>query len=209
MASEPHRAALPRPLPHWLLEGVFIVVSVVLGFAAARYGERRSERELAGRVLTSVLAEVERNRATLAPLVPLHDAWVQALARPAGPPRVGSGIDVFFATRPPLPAGVESPFPSLGRAAWDAAVAGGALRLIEYDVAAALSEIYRMQEIATDNVDRLARGALSSVATYDPAAREASTRLLWLTLADIQSAEAQLVRLYDRHLPAVRAAARR
>jgi hypothetical protein len=206
--GEPHRGAARKPLPHWLLEGAFIVVSVVLGFAAARYGERRGERELADRVLKTVVAEVEHNRATLGPLVPVHDAWVQALARPDASPSSRSALDVYFAARPRLPAGVESPFPFLRRSAWDAAVSGGALRLIDYDVAEALSDIYRVQEIATDNVDRLARGALSSVATYDPAHREASVRLLWLTLADIQSAEARLLTLYERHLPAVRAAAR-
>jgi hypothetical protein len=206
--SEPHDGPVAKPLPHWLLEGVCIVVSVALGFALAQYGERRDERELADRVLTSVVAEVEHNRAILGPLVPIHGAWVQALSQPDTSRSGRSALDVYFAARPQLPVEAESPFPFLRRSAWDAAVSGGALRLIDYEVAEALSEIYRMQEIATDNVERLANGALSSPATYDPANREASVRLLWLTLADIQSAEALLLTLYERHLPAVRTAAR-
>ena len=86
-------------------------------------------------------------------------------------------------------------------------MSGGALRLIDYDVAAALSEIYRVQEIATDNVDRLAKGALSTTATFDPASRVASVRLLWLTTLDIESAETILLDLYRKHLPTIRAAA--
>jgi hypothetical protein len=88
-------------------------------------------------------------------------------------------------------------------------MSGGALRLIDYDVAAALSDVYRMQETATDNVDRLAEGALSQPETYDPASRAASVRLLWLTLADIQSAEAILLDLYRKNLPVIQGAAGR
>jgi hypothetical protein len=86
-------------------------------------------------------------------------------------------------------------------------VSGGALRLIDYDVAADLSEIYRVQEIAADNVDRLAKGPLSSVATFDPASRVPSVRLLWMTLLDIESAEEILLGLYAKHLPTIRNAA--
>lgn len=196
------------PLPHWLLEGLFIVVSVALGFAVAEYGDRRDERELAGRVLASLAAEVEHNRSLLAPVVPVHGQWVQALADAKSSSPDQSALDVWFATRPPLPPGTMAPFPLLRRSAWDVAVSGGALRLIDYELASALSEIYRMQEIATDNVDRLAKGPLASVATYDPSARAPSVRLLWLTLADIQAAETMLLDLYDKHLPAIRAAAR-
>ncbi len=195
-------------LARWLIEGAFIVVSVVLGFAVAEYGEDRDDQELAGRVLASLAAEVEHNRTLLAPVVPVHDVWVHALAD-AGTSAPGqSALDVFFAARPPLPPGAITPFPVLRRSSWDAAVAGGALRLIDYETAEALSEIYRMQEIATDNVDRLSTGALSSAATFDPASRVPSVRLLWLTLADIQAAEVLLLTLYDKHLPAIRAAVR-
>jgi hypothetical protein len=89
----------------------------------------------------------------------------------------------------------------------DVALSGGALRLIEYEVAAVLSDIYRVQEIATGNVDRLANGVLTSATPFDPANRLASVRLLWLTLADIASAEAILLDLYRQHLPTIRAAA--
>ena len=193
--------------PQWLLEGLFIIVSVALGFAVAQYGEHRSNRELATRVVKNLQGELEHNLALLAPMVPIHHRWVQALDKADTSNSRQSGLDIYFATRPPLPATVGSPFPFLRRSAWDAAVAGGALRLIDYEVAAALSEIYRVQEIATDNVDRLAKGALSSTATFDPASRVASVRLLWLTTLDIESAETMLLDLYRKHLPMIRAAA--
>jgi hypothetical protein len=95
----------------------------------------------------------------------------------------------------------------LRRSAWDAAVSGGALRLIDYDLAAALSDIYRAQEIGAGNVDRLAAGVLASADSFDPARRAPTLRLLWLTLADITAAEKALLELGRKHLPALRAAA--
>ena len=198
-----------RP-PHWVYEGLLIVVSAVLGYGAAQLGEHRANRELADRVLAGVRAELEHNRALLAPIVPLHGVWVEALAN-VDPDTTGdarSALDLYFATRPALPDGLHSAFPFLRRSAWDAALSGGTLRFIDYDLAAALSELYRVQETATDNVNLLAHGALSQTAIYDPASRAPAVRLLWLTLADIQSAEAVLLDLYEKHLPALQHAAR-
>jgi hypothetical protein len=46
---------------------------------------------------------------------------------------------------------------------------------------------------------------MTSSTLYDPAARQASVRLLWLTLADIQSAEAVLREAYTQQLAKLRA----
>lgn len=200
-------ARIGKTPPQWLLEGLFIIVSVALGFAVAQFGEYRSNRELATRVLKNLQGEVEHNLALLEPMVPIHHKWVEALDKADTSNSSQSGLDLYFATRPPLPEKTESPFPFLRRSAWDAAVSGGTLRLIDYDVAAALSEIYRVQEIATGNVDRLAKGALSATATFDPDSRVASVRLLWLTTLDIESAETILLERYRKHLPMIRAAA--
>lgn len=205
-AEKRARTTWNRPLPHWLLEGIFIVVSVMLGFALAQYGERRAERALAGRALAGLSAEIDHNLAILEPMVPVHAEWVEALAGAHASTGGQAAIDVWFATRPALPPAAKSPFPFLRRSAWDAALSGGVLRLIDYDLAAALSEVYALQAITTGNVDRLAEGALSDPVTFDPAGRAAAVRMLWLTLADIQSAEALLLGLYRQHLPALRAA---
>ena len=86
-------------------------------------------------------------------------------------------------------------------------MAGGALRLVDYEVAAALTDVYGMQELAGANLQRLANGPLATAAIYDPASRAAAVRMLWLTLADIQSAEVSLLARYRQHLPAISAAA--
>jgi hypothetical protein len=167
-----------RGRPHWIFEALLIVVSVALGFAVSQLGAYRDERQLAEVVLTSLHEELERNRERLEPYLPMHSAWVEALDSTGAASGDQSGFDVFMATRPPFPADASVPFPVLRRSAWDAAVSGGALRLIDYDLAALLSEIYRLQEIASDNLNRLANGAFTQTSTFDPSAREASIRLL-------------------------------
>jgi hypothetical protein len=195
-----------RSALHWFLEGALIVVSVLLGFGLSEFREARAERDLTARVLNGIRAEIEHNQRVLEPLVPIHTQWAEALKQVDTSKGDETGLEVWFASRPPLPRDASAPFPFLRRSAWDAALASGALRLIDYDVAAALADVYTMQEIATGNVQRLAAGALSTPATYE-AAKPATVQLLWLTLLDIQSAETLLLARYHQHLPTVIAAA--
>lgn len=203
MASEPPPARR-RSLPRWLPEVALVLVSVAAGFGAAEYGQYRDDRVLAARILHSLSGELSENRALLEPAVPFHETWLDSL-RVTSPTSDQSALDVWFATRPPLPAQSPTPFVTLRRSAWDAALASGSLGLLDYDVATALSEIYRAQDLVTDNVNRLASGPLSQPTTFDPKGSQASTRLLWLTLADIQAAEAMLLEQYRRHLPRLEA----
>ena len=50
----------------------------------------------------------------------------------------------------------------------------------------------------------MANGVLTSSNLYDPDERRASVRLLWLTLADILSAEVVLRDAYKEQLPKLR-----
>ena len=193
----------------WLFEGLLIVFSVALGFWVSQLQQARADRELGARVLASVHEELEHNLAVLDPYVGMHRTWTDALSKAAAAPGTQAAFDVLQATRPALPRGAATPFPSLRRSAWDAALSGGAIRLLDHDVAASLSDVYRRQQVVDDNVGRLANGALGAAATFDPASRAASVRLLWLTLADIQSAEEFLANGYREHLSVVRAAAQR
>ncbi len=198
---------VPKAARRWILESVLIVASVLLAFGLNEFREARAERDLTARMLNGVQAEIEHNLGVLEPFVSMHTQWVGALERADVATGDQSALDVWFATRPSLPPGRDAPFPSLRRSAWDAVVAGGGLRLIEYDVAAALTDVYGMQEVVAANLQRLANGPLTTPAIYDPSSRAASVRLLWLTLADIQSAEALLLNRYRDHLPTVAAAA--
>jgi hypothetical protein len=191
----------------WLLEGLLIVVSVALGFWVTQVQQGRQDRELAARVLERIEQEIVSNAKTLEPYVAMHDTWLGGLtnAQSDVDGQSQSAFDVWMNSRPPFPPGAPSPFAFLRRSAWDTALSAGIIRMIDPDRAASLSELYRAQEIATQNVERLANGVLTSSNLYDPADRRASVRLLWLTLADIQSAEVVLRDAYKEQLPKLRA----
>jgi hypothetical protein len=203
--ARPSRAR--RAARRWVLESVLIVASVLLAFGLNEFREARAERILTARMLDGIRAEIEHNLGVLEPFVAMHAQWVNALDNADVATGNRSALDVWFDTRPPFPSGASTPFPSFRRSAWDAAVAGGVLRMIDYDVAAALSDVYGMQDATVGNLERLSNGPLTTADVYDPARRAASVRLLWLTLADIQYAEVLLLARYREHFPAIEAAA--
>lgn len=200
-AAEPTVPPTGRKPIHWLLEGVFIVISVLLGFGITEFGKARDERNLAARMLASIRAEVEFNRAALAPFVPIHRAWQEALERQDLASGTGSAVDALFATRPPLPAEMKTNVPLFRHAAWDTALATGNLRLIDYDLAAGLSEMYGMQSYAGSQFARL----FSEPAFFDASNRATALRLTQTTMTEMRWAEETLLALYDTHLSALRA----
>jgi hypothetical protein len=197
------RPAIARKPVHWLLEGVFIVVSVVLGFSLTEFGEYRNERELATRMTVSIRREVEYNQATLKPFIPIHRAWQKALETESPSNGTGSAIDVLFATRPQLPPEIRTNVPFLRRAAWDTALSTGALRLIDYDLAAGLSELYGMQDYTSATFPKL----FSDPSFFDPSGRSGTIRLTQTTMQELLWSEETLAALYDKYLPALRARA--
>lgn len=153
-------------------------------------------------MVAGIRVEVEYNRAALAPFIPIHRAWQEALEKEDPSSGTGSAIDVLFATRPTLPPEFRTNVPLLRRAAWDTALSTGALRLVDYDLAAGLSEIYGMQDYAGATFPKL----FSDPSFFDPAGRSATLRLAQTTMRELVFAEDTLVALYDQHLPAIRTA---
>ena len=200
----------------WFLEVFFIVLGVVLGFAVAEYGQSRQERELARRVLQALQSEVDHNLTVLEPAFVKHQRWAKGLtdwlnahAKAGAVPSPGlTARHAFLNTWPDVnlnrPDKIENPFPTLRRVAWDTAVSTGALRLIDYDVAAALSEIYQWQ-------DALPAGAIPSgqVEFFDPAHHIPSTIQTSFAMEALVISEGALLDLYRQHLPAIREAAAR
>jgi len=177
-----------------------IIVSVALGYAAAQYAAHREERQLSSQALKAIIEELKYNKSILEPLVPLHTQWLSRLADPDVAAGGKPGVDILFGTRPPLPAGAPSPFPFLRHSAWDAAVAGGVLPLLDFELVSTLSNIYSVQQVVTENIARLAHGPLAQIDIYERDKGAASARLLWLTIGDIESAEALLLELYKKNL---------
>jgi len=205
-----HVPKVGKSAGHWLFEALLIVVSVALGFAVTQYRESRANRELVSRVLKGLQSEVEHNLAILEPQIAMHKRWLEGLNRSLSEvqPRKGqTARDVFIATWPDLsPDDVKPPFVDLGRGAWDAALSAGALRLIDYDVVAGLSEIYQRQQALQTAVDAM---PYTSTAFFDPASRTPSVLQLAFQMNAIELTEGFLLEAYRKHLPAIRAAAGR
>jgi hypothetical protein len=183
-----------------------ILVSVGLAFGVAEYRESRANHELASRVLRSLQQEVEHNLATLEPWTSFSATFRQQLARADTSNSGQSAILVYLAARPPLPTGATLDRPIVRRGAWDAALSTGALRLVDYDVVAALSDIYQMQDGYGVVVGRLTT-AMHGASAFDPASRVAVVRQASAELSELAYAEKLLIDLYRKHLPAIRAAA--
>jgi hypothetical protein len=198
-----------KPLPDWLREGVFIVVSIALAFGVDEYRERRANNELVTRVLTSVEAELKHNLAEVDPYLEFHRRWADALEQAAGASGNQRGLDVYVGVRPALPPGGVAEFPTqVRRGAWDAAVSTGALRFIDYDLVAALSDVYQVQQFYGETIDRLV-AAVTAMPAFDPATRTLSVRQMSTTMNSVSFAEQLLLDRYRKHLPAIRAALER
>src|SRR5215471_5076725 len=214
METHAHVPKIGRTLGHWLLEGLFIIISVALGFWVAQVREERQNRELAARVLKGLEAEAQYNLSILEPFADIQDKWLDTMAklgdaedrRTGFPicPTSATACGVFFATRPDL-GNLKSSFPLFRRAAWDTALSTGALRLIDYDLVAGLSEIYQMQDLYRGNLEK---AGIASTDWFDPNAREAAVRKLHMAMVEIQYDERELLLpLYRKYLPLIAAAA--
>jgi len=210
MEMHAHVPKVGRTLGHWLLEGVFIVISVALGFWVTQVREERQNRELATRVLKALEAEMHANLSTLEPYADIQDKWIQAMTtlgdvkdrRTGFPvcPNSSTACGVFFVTRPDL-GSLKTSFPIFRHAAWDTAVSTGSLRLLDYDLVSALSDLYQTQETFRGNMEKVGVG---STDWFDPNAREAAVRKLYMAMVELQYDERQLLLpLYQKYLPLI------
>jgi hypothetical protein len=208
-----HLPKIGKTLGHWLLEGLLIVISVALGFWVTQMREERQNHELATRVLKGLETEVQYNLAVLEPFADIQEQWIDAMGklgaatdRQTGSPvcpTSSTACGVFFATRPEL-GSLKTSFPAFRRAAWDTALSTGALRLVAYDLAAGLAEIYQTQDLFKANLDKV---GVSSTDWFDPAAHEPAVRKLYMAMVELQYDGRQLLQpLYRKFLPLIAAA---
>jgi hypothetical protein len=192
---------MQRERSRLLIEVGFILVSVGVGFGLARLGDYWSDRALAEEALINLREEVEASASALDSLLVKHRAWQAALSQPGNSAAGENAFMTLFATRPDSAATIGVP---LRAVAWNTAVSTGALRLLDYDVASALSEIYAYQALMTENHNRFTSAALYAPATFDPAQRDIAVRLLQGVMSEIVGNEGHLLTLYQKHLPLLR-----
>ncbi len=105
-----------------------------------------------------------------------------------------------------LPGGSISAVP-MKRAAWDAAVSSGALRLLDQGLVERYSEIYVAQEqIYGDDVSWL-KTVLYRPENFDPRQQKVAVATLRGALGELAGNETYMRDLYKRELPAIKDAA--
>jgi hypothetical protein len=200
-ASRPELPPRPWRSSRFLFESVVIVASVALGFLVTEWRQRAADHELSRRILTNVIAEMTGNRARLEGQIALHQGMLDRLER-LGPPAAGaSAWDVVTGSLQ----GSLNALP-LRRAAWDAAVSSGALRLIDYDVAARLSDIYMVQDEGYGRTMQRVGESLFVPESFVPDRARELTQMFRRLLQELVGLETYMLEVYDEHLPALRAA---
>jgi hypothetical protein len=205
-ADEPplHVAAPPRRPDPWLREAVLILVSITLGFAASEFGQYRQERGLARLVLRAVTEEVKQNEATLSVAAAKHREWEKALRGTDPSAADKAAFWLLIDSRPEAAGSITVPLKS---AAWQMVVSTGALRLLDFEVGQAISDIYTTQMLLTELHSRTVGSALWTPAAFDAATREVSAKLIWAVMSEVAGNEEALVGLYRQHLPQLQRAA--
>lgn len=195
--SIPVEGAVRRSRSALLLESVLIVASVLLGFAVSNWSERREERKVAAAALESFRSEIRTNLEVLQRVQPKHAAFAQRLGEAAMTSNGGqTAFDVFVELMPEE--GIDAP--TLGEAAWQTALSTGALRLFDYDVAAALSEAYFIQRATVLPTITLLQDRFLDEANFRPAAASTIVRVHSMVLNELSGQEAYLIEVYQRTL---------
>ena len=194
--------------PWWssrlFFECLVIVASVALGFLVTEWRQRVADQELSRQILTNVVAEMTGNRRRLEQQITLHRGMLDGLDKLGPPAADASGWDVITGSLK----GSTNALP-LRRAAWDAAVSSGALRLIDYDVAARLSDIYLIQEEAYGRTNRRMGEALFIPESFMPGRSREVAQMFRRLLEELHGQETYMLEVYDEHLPALREASAR
>lgn len=203
-STRSRRVPTPRP-SRWLtgssfrllLESVLIVLSVLLGFALSEWRARQADHERAAAALENFRREIRNNLATLEQRRPEHAALAERLAG-AIDSDASEGETAFDVFATLMPEGGTNTLP-LREVAWQTAASTGALRLLDYEVAALLSETYLLQASLVPTLARLS-DRFSDQSNFDPQSRDAMIRVHHRLMDDLAGQEEYLIDTYRRAL---------
>lgn len=195
--------ASPRKGPAFTLggrlsfEALLIVLSVLIGFGVSEWRQASADRQLADRVVSNLRTEIEHNLRQIDEVAPQHRRILELVASADVADSQLSGWEIIFSALQQAGGGLSPP--RLRQGAWDAAVSTGALRLLDYELVAALSEIYVAQSAAAGVFARLMTAYEPSV--FQPGLQRETVQAFRWTTVEIVSVEEDLRQLYEQQLP--------
>lgn len=159
---------------------------------------RQGERELAANALENFRREIESNLAALERVHPKHVQLAQRLQAATQSDSVPgeTAFDVLVSLLPE--GGLDTP--PLREAAWETAVSTGALRLLDYETAARLSETYLIQRLTLGPTLQRLADRVMDVPNFDPDARAMVVRVHHMVLQELAGQEAFLIETYRETL---------
>ena len=173
-----------------------IVFSVLLALAASSWADARKQQRLGDQALLSFAHEIRANRARVAKLLPYHDSLDVAASRADSAGSVRNYAD----WRRAFPGWSGFAPPDLTTAAWQGALASGALSNIRYDRVASLSGVYTVQ----NKLDAFNASYIPLFDFSDPA-MPSTVRRMHAYGATVVSYERVLVSSYDATLKLIEA----
>jgi hypothetical protein len=182
--------------PRFRFEAILIVLSVLLGFGVSEWRQAQVDQELAERVQQNLRTEIAYNRARLEEILPQHQQRKELIGSADVSNPELSGWDVILATLAQAGGGVSRP--ELRKGAWDAAVSTGALRLLEYELVAELSEIYAAQDAMNATFGMSL--TMYQPDTFRPGLQREIVQVFIWTLEELINSEIDLLRQYESHL---------
>ncbi|HEX8903811.1 MAG TPA: hypothetical protein VF771_03160 [Longimicrobiaceae bacterium] len=192
---DPARRRLRGKAPELLLESALIVLSVLLGFAVNEWQQRQAQRELTRNVLANFRREIALNLRTLERIQPKHARLTERLRAAAAAPHGDSTAFQVFAARMEG----EMEMVPLKEAAWEAASATGALRLLPYETSAALSETYAVQRGFLGSSRQRFSDRFFSPQNFEPASQRSVLWTQYMMMNEITQQEGYLIGIY-RHM---------
>jgi hypothetical protein len=191
------RRRVPRRSSRLVFESVLIVLSVLLGFAVSEWRDQAEDRRLARTALANFRREIAANLATLEAVQPRHERIARALS--TADAAAYPSLSAFGVIERVLPEGGIDVRP-LRDAAWETASATGALRLVEYETAAALSEAYLVQrQVIGMTIGRLS-DRFFDPRSFSPESRAEMLPMFGMLLNELASQEAYLMEIYRNTL---------
>jgi hypothetical protein len=190
------RLRASRTAARFGFESVLIILSVLVGLALNDWRERRAERGRAAAAVANFRRELGENLVDLERRQPKHAAFAQRLREDAEQDRPSE--TAFSSFRRLLPPGGLDNAP-LRDAAWETALSTGALRLLDYERAALLSETYLVQRAITHTVHRLSDRFMMPE-NFDPALRRPMLQTHSMLFVELSGQESYLVDIYQKTL---------
>lgn len=175
-----------------------IVFSVLLALATSSWADTRKQQRLGDQALLSFAQEIRANRARVAAVMPYHDSLDVYATRADSAQSIHTYADwkrSFRGWSGFLP-------PDLTTAAWQSALATGALSNIRYDRVASLANVYTVQ-------NKLDAFNASYIPLFDfsDAVMPSTVRRMRAYSATVLSFERALIANYDETLKLVNAKA--